>query len=221
LEPCHSTGILFFCNVNGSVISGTAYPQRGKLIFEGDGIAEIVDEEENDATAIIVKGGGGSVDISNYVSNCILKMPNGGIALSGNTITLSPGIEILIPNGRNGDGTFQNVPFTLESSINSTGQFVNAGYGIVFLKDDGTAINRENNRFIISTEDPEPNFYGIWYNPETNTSNECSGGVPISQFMGAPVAEYHNGGSYLPESVTPYGVVAIDNGITFRYWEDV
>jgi hypothetical protein len=181
-----------YATVDGHGITdavGTAYPQRGKLIFEGDGISAIVDEGENDATAITINSDGDPGDISSYVSNCVLKMPSNGVTLSGSSIVLKPGIEVLIPNGRNDDGTHKSIPFTLESQITSGGQFASVGYGVVLLKDDGTAVNRNINSYVISSEKPDGSFSGICYNPVTNIANEYSAGVLVRPFMGAPVAD--------------------------------
>jgi hypothetical protein len=200
--------------------TGTSYTQRGRLIFRGSGIATITDEMENDATAITVTGGGEFFDISAYVSNCVMEMPNGAVTLSGGLITLNPGIKVLIPNGRNADGTHRSVPFTLESSITASGQIISVDYGLVFLKDDDTAINMQVSSYIVSTEAPSGIYYGIHYDPVTNISNEYRAGVLFGQFMGVPVAKYHNGSSYVPEEVFPESVPGINNGVVFKYWED-
>ncbi len=54
------------------------------------------------------------------ISNCILEAPNGVITYSGNTVTLKAGLKVLIPQGRNADGTLRNVEYTLENDITTT-----------------------------------------------------------------------------------------------------
>ena len=49
------------------------------------------------------------------ITNCILSAPNGVVTYSGKTITVKQGLKVLIPNGRNADGTLRNIEVTLDS----------------------------------------------------------------------------------------------------------
>ena len=48
----------------------------------------------------------------NQVTNCILEAPNGVATYGTNTVTIKKGVKILIPNGRNADGTLNNIEYT-------------------------------------------------------------------------------------------------------------
>ena len=57
------------------------------------------------------------------ITNCILEAPNGVATFSGNTITVKQGLKVLIPNGRNADGTLKNIEYTVpeDKTINYAG----------------------------------------------------------------------------------------------------
>lgn len=59
----------------------------------------------------------------NSITNCILEAPNGVMVLaSDNTnFTLKQGLKVLVPNGRNADGTIKNIKTTLTSDAVYTG----------------------------------------------------------------------------------------------------
>ena len=54
------------------------------------------------------------------ITNCILEAPNGVATYSGNTVTVKAGLKVLIPNGRNADGTLDNIEYTLPEDISYT-----------------------------------------------------------------------------------------------------
>ena len=56
-------------------------------------------------------------DLSNKITNCILSAPNGVATYSGSTITVKQGLKFLIPNGRNADGTLNNIETILPNDI--------------------------------------------------------------------------------------------------------
>ena len=65
---------------------------------------------------IEIKGDG----LENKITNCILEAPNGVATYSGNTITVKAGLKVLIPNGRNADGTLKNIERILTQDENLT-----------------------------------------------------------------------------------------------------
>ena len=54
------------------------------------------------------------------ITNCILEAPNGVATYSGSTITVKQGLKFLIPNGRNADGTLNNIETILPNDISRT-----------------------------------------------------------------------------------------------------
>lgn len=91
------------------------------------------------------------------VTNCILEAPliNSRITVwtvSGSTLTIKAGVKVLIPNGRNADGSLNNIEYTVANDIsytygvspNPSGPIIN---DYIFLRADGT-IERLNGNFV-------------------------------------------------------------------------
>ena len=57
---------------------------------------------------------------SHNMTNCIVAAPNGVASYSSLTITAKSGLKVLMPNGRNSDGTLKNTVYTLSNDISST-----------------------------------------------------------------------------------------------------
>ncbi len=70
----------------------------------------------------------------NQITNCILSAPNGVATFSGNTITVKQGLKVLIPNGRNADGSLKNIEYTLQNDVS---QAVNIYDGIININASG------------------------------------------------------------------------------------
>lgn len=99
------------------------------------------------------------------VSNCILDAPNGIVTYTGNTITVKSGLKMLIPNGRNNDGTYKTIERSIEEDILLT-TFKNNTVNCVYITEEssGTA---EVYQYNFTT----PKFSGgIWYNLRENKS---------------------------------------------------
>ena len=59
-------------------------------------------------------------NLKNKITNCILRAPNGVMTFSGSTITVYSGLALLIPGGRNDDGTLSNSVYTVETNLTFT-----------------------------------------------------------------------------------------------------
>lgn len=71
------------------------------------------------------------------VSNCILEAPNGVYSVSGRSLTFKDGLKVLIPDGRNADGTLNNYELTLDTDYTVNYSVFNDGqYRTAFLKYD-------------------------------------------------------------------------------------
>lgn len=59
--------------------------------------------------------------LKGYVTNCILEAPNGVVTVNqGSNFTIKQGLKVLIPDGRNADGTLKNYVRTLEHDENTS-----------------------------------------------------------------------------------------------------
>ena len=68
------------------------------------------------------------------ITNCILEASNGVAVYSENSneITVKSGIKVLIPNGRNDDGSLKNIELTSEQIVfNNTNNNVKAGFLVI------------------------------------------------------------------------------------------
>lgn len=108
------------------------------------------------------------------VTNCILEAPNGIAVFSDNTITVKQGLKVLIPNGRNTDGTMKNIEYTVPNDYSFTFQ---SGYADTFflrIKNDTTFPNygtslRRYIRTLSEAPIPETNkYYGVYVEDENN-----------------------------------------------------
>ena len=54
------------------------------------------------------------------ITNCILESPNGVADFEENLITIKQGLKVLIPNGRNADGTLNNIEYVVPNDIQLT-----------------------------------------------------------------------------------------------------
>ena len=65
------------------------------------------------------------------ITNCIIEAPNGVLEYSGSTLTAKAGLKVLIPNGKNADGTYKNTEYTLENDVSTSVSFNNDKRSII------------------------------------------------------------------------------------------
>ena len=123
-------GVITFDSNVSNAIGG--YPQGAILDYVTDSsvnkvISLIDDNTYNFVANPALIDGVHWQDISplnkSQITNCILEAPNGVAAYttSGGTSTLiaKEGLKILVPNGRNTDGTLKNIEYTLPSDVST------------------------------------------------------------------------------------------------------
>lgn len=99
------------------------------------------------------------------VSNCILDAPNGIVTNSGNTITVKSGLNVLIPNGRNDDGTYKCINKKIDEDVLLT-TVNNSNVNCVYVAENSCGV-AESYQYSFST----PRYSGgIWYNLRENKS---------------------------------------------------
>ena len=108
------------------------------------------------------------------ITNCILEAPNGVATYSGSTITVKQGLKVLIPNGRNADGTLNNIEYTIPNDIEYT---VSTSAGpilmVLELLSSGMVSSHSYQSYTISDEAPVDitSTNAVWYNPKENTTS--------------------------------------------------
>lgn len=99
------------------------------------------------------------------ISNCILDAPNGIVTYTGNTITVKSGLNVLIPNGRNDDGTYRCINKKIDEDVLLT-TVNNSNVNCVYVAENSCGV-AESYQYSFST----PRYSGgIWYNLRENKS---------------------------------------------------
>lgn len=110
---------------------------------------------------------------SGYITNCIIEAPNGVISYSDNNVTAYSGLKLLIPDGKNDDGSLKNIEYTLSENI--VKDFSNTTIsGALYIDNSGNiyafASESEGTTF-------DSTYSGVFYNTSTNYINPVSSGV--------------------------------------------
>jgi len=116
------------------------------------------------------------------LTDCILEAPNGIATYSGNEITVKAGLKVLMPNGRNADGTLKNIEYTVPSDYTLTLSHNYAGHFYLKLKTDGTIVYHYFGEQIVKNYSdlptPASDKYYYCYVEETNEWWQSSNGNP-------------------------------------------
>lgn len=132
------------------------------------------------------------------ITNCILEAPSGVATYSGSTITVKQGLKVLIPNGRNADGTLNNIVYTVEEDITVPTDSVLNEPRHLFLLSNGTGSSNSIYDLYISSEQPTVSNARttLWYNPETNLYQlRASGTSTFNTVYYCLIAQYGWNGS--------------------------
>ena len=154
------------------------------------------------------------------ITNCILEAPNGVATYSGSTITVKAGLKVLIPNGRNADGTLNNIELTLQQDIVKTNTTVDESQIRSLFLYENLEITLTNDQNIIISDEkptslPEPRNGGVWLNTKENKYYTCARpvdteGIPDWQpttglFIAGGITQTSSGYT----SLTPYQPVEL------------
>lgn len=136
----------------------------------------------------------------NRITNCILEAPNGVATYSGNILTVKQGLKVLIPNGRNADGTLKNIEYTLENDITKTVTTTYEHQNVFFIKNDGICytFGSESIAFFNKLADrptPATGIYICCFVEETNFWYVTSNGSPYEEFKMAKLGTVSNNAS--------------------------
>ena len=73
------------------------------------------------------------------ITNCVLEAPDPAAGFTSDTLTLKQGVKLLVPNGRNSDGTLNNIEYILSEDISKTlTAFSNTTENLFFVYDEQT-----------------------------------------------------------------------------------
>ena len=105
------------------------------------------------------------------ITNCILEAPNGVATYSGSTITIKAGLKVLIPNGRNADGTLNNIEFTVPSDTIVTRNITDTTLIHIFfdIDDDNNVSGHDTKNYMSIPSDISYTYnIGFYYREDEN-----------------------------------------------------
>lgn len=159
------------------------------------------------------------------ITNCILEAPNGVATYSGNTITVKQGLKVLMPNGRNADGSLKNIEYTVPngSAYNVSTTTTSNAFIIV----NNPVSEGEKNVYIwwdkaVFIQEEEPtnlssvlqNSPIIWYQPSKNIwwylkRNATTPYDWVDSGGLCPIGYFDKGGTTTIQSLTSYQPVEL------------
>ena len=129
-----------------------------------------------------------NLENTTLISNCVVEAPNGVVTFTGNTITVKSGLKVLIPNGRNDDGSLKSIEYTVESdTVLTTSK--NSTVNCVYVSDDDIGIAP-----VFQYSNLTPVYSGgIWYNITENKNYTYDDDLDSWQeFQGIVIATFEN-----------------------------
>lgn len=136
-------------------------------VLAGDNLNKLIDDTYKASNYALNLGD--YVLGKNQITNCILEAPNGVATYSGSTITVKTGLKVLMPNGKNADGTLNNIEYTLESDYNHN-PYIGSESRLLFISSNGVAFSY--NKLAVTTSNHNPStisaMQGLWYQPSEN-----------------------------------------------------
>lgn len=145
------------------------------------------------------------------ITNCILSAPNGVATYSGHTVTVKQGLKVLMPNGRNADGSLNNIEYVVLQDFNkdiSSLVFTLPRY-YMFCTNQNTVSFYSH--IIISNQQPLGlnNYSVLWLNPETNIIlSKSSSQTEFVRSAGAIIGEISITDGQI-STITPYQSVEL------------
>lgn len=106
-----------------------------------------------------------NLDNATSITNCILEIPNGSTTYSGATLTVKSGMKVLLPDGRNEDGTLKNIEYTLDEDKTLTNPDYRFKYW--YITQDGIfPVNTD--KFIVKRLEEVPGNKWVVFDPHKN-----------------------------------------------------
>ncbi len=153
------------------------------------------------------------------ITNCILEAPNGVLTYSGNTITIKNGLKVLIPDGRNTDGSVKSIEYTVDEDFTIT-TVKNDTVNCVYVT-TGTHGTAEMYQYSLSTP---VNSKGIWFNPKENKTYIYS--TSSASWVETPaviIATYENTDETVSnlKTINPYSILKENDVETICSWRNL
>lgn len=164
VQPPSSNKFLYY--KVGDVVTSAATA----LIDAEEYLAESFEDiEDAVADGLAALSNASSALTKTQLANCILEAPNGVATYSGTTITVKQGLKVLIPNGRNADGTLNNIEYTVPQDLTLDVSIADKWDGYFVLYEGFIDTFGIGGNIWINDEEPDVQN-GYWYSPEQNRS---------------------------------------------------
>ena len=132
------------------------------------------------------------------LTNCILEAPNGVATYSGTTITLKQGLKVLVPNGRNADGSLKNIEYVLsaDTSYNAAVESLTSYTRniIIFVGSNNMAVSSLSDNIPLYYQETQPSkfFAGFayWYNTAENKVYYSNGNSVFTESLAIIIGSY-------------------------------
>lgn len=112
------------------------------------------------------------------LSYCIVSAPNGVISYSDGILTISSGLKLATPNGKNADGSLKSTEYTLSEDITVDMTSYSNGTRRLWLENGGSYFFSDINSYYIRSSEPSTSLTdAVWYNPETNLLKKYNSGT--------------------------------------------
>lgn len=161
------------------------------------------------------------VGITNGTGITAIERVFNGYGYMSSLLYVLPGVKCLAPNGRDENGNFVNIEYTVPSVVRTAGGTAFTG----LYRLNTTAIHLME-RFVVQETQPDI-LYGIWYNPKTNEQWYAQGGVFTRNYDAVCFDVVGSSGKFLsmelrPESESVYNVtdyyLVYDEGLG---WQEI
>lgn len=167
----NASNSLFSFNGDGAVRSGDTQPTSGQYWY--DTANNVINTSSNNFSSYSKVEGSLPICKFSRVNGVITEITQvfNGFGYVGSHLWVDKGVKVLIPDGRNEDGTLKNTEYTT-TAIRLTARTGNTGTnGNIFLFNDGSLyITADNNPYYEQEEKPNIpiNEYARWFNTKEN-----------------------------------------------------
>jgi hypothetical protein len=158
--------------------------------------------------------------LSGKLSTAVLEAPNGICIVdpdNSKKLLIKSGLRVLIPDGRNADGSFKSVDVTLTADTNNENNFSSAADRVYGIYDDGTTVTVSFTNTLSQEATPNASTFQTywWYKPSANYWYNSNGSTWTARAV-ALLGRFITDSSGDVTSITTFTDGAVDRILTSR-----
>lgn len=180
---CQVDGVIYQSLTDDNIGNDPATDTTNWKVYYDVSNAPTLSGDNNFTGTLKYKG----IDVANsyltnspILTNCIVSAPNGVATYDGTTITVKAGLQVLISNGRNSDGTLNNLSYTVSEDTAVT---LSGSSRFLFLTSTGEVILL-NADYLVYDTPPQISSTNICYSPKDNKCYINDGTGSYSEYLG-------------------------------------